>query len=197
VDTSIGGFWLTPRLARFLRAHPPLTVDLCVSDDEAQILGSDVVVLHGNGTWPGFTARLLFGDEVTPVCAPSYLAKCPVSTAQDLLQADLIDLDYKQWNWMNWGIWLTEMDLSPSEAKVLIRTDSYAAQIDAARAGLGIALGWSELLDEDLAAGRLVKPIEARVQTSYGYYLLLRHGADEAAHELAEHLCGFLCERED
>ncbi|MFY9240381.1 MAG: LysR substrate-binding domain-containing protein [Roseovarius sp.] len=192
VDTSIGAFWLTPRLSSFLRAHPPLMVDVNVSDDEAEILGADVVVLHGSGTWPGFTARLLFGDEVTPVCAPSYLAKCPVATAQDLLEADLIDLDYKQWNWMNWGIWLTEKNMNPSEARVLIRTDSYAAQIDAARAGLGIALGWSQLLDEDLATGRLVKPIEASVQTSYGYYLLLRHGADETAHALADHMCAYM-----
>ena len=57
-----------------------------------------------------------------------------------------------------------------------------------ARAGFGVALGWGHLVDKELARGDLIRPFEHSIDTSYGYYVLLRQGADEAAHGLAQHL---------
>lgn len=197
VDTSIGGLWLVPRLRRFLAGHSPLEVDLTVSDDPAAMLGADVIVLHGDGSWPGFDAALLFADEVFPVCAPSYLARCRVETVDALCSADLIDLDYKQWNWMNWGIWLTEAGGDPAGANVVIRTNDYPAKINAARAGLGVALGWRHFVDEDIRTGRLVQPIPVSVRTELGYYVALRQGAQDVAHALADHLRESVDRREE
>lgn len=188
VDTSIAQLWLLPRLGGLLTPEAPFSIDLTVSDNLREVLDADVAVLHGNGDWPGYVARHLFSDQIFPVCAPAYLERREIAAPEDLLGADLIDLDYIHWNWINWGIWLTEAGLDPARAQILIRTNSYMAQLDAARAGLGVALGWRHLLDDDLTTGALVRPVPDSVDTSYGYYVLLREGADEAAHRLAQHL---------
>lgn len=187
-DTSIGQHWLLPRIAAFLTPESPFAIDLNVSDSEQEVLGADVAVLHGDGQWPGFVARRLFSDLVFPVCSPDYLRQHPIATPQDLLTAELIDLDYVHWNWMNWGIWLTETGLDPAAARILIRTNSYTALLDAAKAGIGVALGWGNLVEDALTSGALVRPVPETVDTAYGYYVLLRQGAGEDAHKLAQHL---------
>lgn len=187
-DTSIGQHWLLPRIETFLTPDSPLAIDLTVSDSEPEVLGADVAVLHGNGQWPGFVARRLFGDLVFPVCSPDYLRKHPIATPQDLLDAELIDLDYIHWNWMNWGIWLTETGVDPAAARILMRTNSYTALLDAAKAGMGVALGWGNLVDGALQSGALVRPVPETVDTANGYYVLLRQGAGEDSHKLAQHL---------
>lgn len=187
-DTSMAQLWVTPRLAPALRASPPLSLNLTASDTESELLNADIALLHGAGDWPGFTATRLFDDAVFPVCAPEFLADTPFASPEDLLSAPLIDLDYTHWNWMNWGIWLTEAGLDPTRANILMRTNSYIAQIDAARAGLGVALAWQGQLADDLATGRLVRPIDHDVTTPFGYYLLLRDSADPAARQLAQNL---------
>ncbi len=187
-DTSISALWLPDRLRGMLGATPACDIDLLVSDVEEDVLRADVAILHGNGTWPGFDARLLFADEIGPVCSPEYLSRCPISEVGDLLEADLIDLDYVHWNWANWSIWLTEKQLDASDARIVLRTNSYLAQIDAARRGFGVALGWRHFLDHGLETGRLVEPIADKVTSGFGYYVLLSHGAGDHAAEVADRL---------
>ncbi|MGK7755854.1 LysR substrate-binding domain-containing protein [Roseovarius sp. C03] len=163
-------------------------LDLIASDTESELLTSDIALLHGAGNWPGYTATRLFDDAVFPVCTPDLLSRAPLQTPEDLLAAPLIDLDYTHWNWMNWGIWLTETGLDPTRATTLMRTNSYMAQLDAARAGLGVALAWEGQLGDDLTSGRLVRPIDHAVTTPFGYYLILRDSAEPVARQLARSL---------
>ncbi len=180
-DTAIASLWLLPRLARFRQAHADIVVDLTVSDLEAACLDAEVAILHGSGDWPGYQCRLLFADKIYPVCAPAYLQRNRVECPADLLTQDLIDLDYQLWNWMNWGIWLTERGLDPSGTRRVFQSNSYPAVIAAARAGWGVALAWDHFLDEDLTAGRLRRLGTEEVTTQFGYYLAVRNGAGSEA----------------
>lgn len=184
-DVSMAHFWLPGRLDTPLTNGPPVTVDLTVTDDAAELLSADVVLLHGGGQWPGFRAVRLFDDEVFPVCTPAYRDQHRIKSAQDLLRCELIDLDYIHWDWMNWAIWLTEVGVDAGRAPIRLRTNSYTALLDAARRGLGVTLGYACLLDDDLAAGRLIRPMPDSVTGPFGYYLLLRDGAPPAACALA------------
>ena len=49
---------------------------------------------------------------------------------------------------------------------------SYPLVIDAARRGLGLALGWRGLVDDDLNAGRLVAPLRESLKTRFGYHIV-------------------------
>lgn len=188
VDTSIAQLWLLPRLRAYLADPAAARLDLQVSDDPEAAITADVAILHGDGTWPSYEAHPLFQDEIFPVCSADYLNRHPIQSREDLLTADLIDLDYMHWNWLNWGIWFTEVGLDPSQARTVLRTNSYITQLDAARAGLGVALGWRHLLDDDLAQGRLIKPVPDTIGTEYGYFLLIRDDADDSAIDLSRHL---------
>ena len=190
-DTSIARFWLLPRLNSILSKEPNIDMDLTVSDVEEDVLNADIAILHGDGNWPNHVTKLLFQDEIFPVCSPEYLESHPFTSVQGLLSADLIDLDYIHWNWINWNIWFTEAGLKQRQARIVFRTNSYAAQLDAARKGLGVALGWNHLLEDSLQNGELVRPVPDSVFPKYGYYILCREEAGATARDVSKSLSAF------
>lgn len=190
-DTSIAQFWLLPRLKAILSKGPSFDVNLMVTDAEEDLLNADVAILHGDGSWPNRVSELLFQDEIFPVCSPSYLDSHPFHNAEGLASADLIDLDYTHWNWINWSIWFTEAGLKQPEARVVLRTNSYAAQIDAALEGLGVALGWNKLHEDSLQSGELIRPIPQSVFPKFGYYISSRKDSGHAAQDISDSLFAF------
>jgi LysR family glycine cleavage system transcriptional activator len=132
-------------------------------------------VLHGDGQWPGFHAQKLFPEEVFPVCSPDYpLPRPGQDWVEWLLEAQLIDLADSHWNWMNWRLWLGGNDIDEPLGNRNLQINSYPLVIDAACAGQGVALGWRYLVDDLIAAGRLLRPIEQSLQTELGYYFICR-----------------------
>lgn len=168
-DQSIAHLWLMPRLVEFRRAWPGLRIDLVASDEAKLWLAPqvDVALIHGEGDWPGHDSALLFGEEVFPVCSPDYRPDWPDIGA--LRQEILLDLDDDHWNWMNWRQWLNAQGVGAAAAPRRLTINNYPLLIDAARRGLGVALGWRGLVDDDLAAGRLVAPLRASLKTRFGY----------------------------
>ncbi len=178
-DTSIAEQWLIPRLPRFEALHPDISLKITVSDVRSELLGPDVPlsIIHGDGSWRGCVSELFLEEEVFPVCSPDYLARWGGEfKPEDLPRADLLDLDYEHWHWMNWAILLTEMSLPLPEVPRKLRMNNYPMLLDAAKRGLGMTLGWSSLTDDDLAAGRLVRPVEGAVKTRYAYYIVRPYG---------------------
>ena len=177
-DTSIAAHWLVPRMKRFKEMHPNIALSIKATDDPLELLqdNTQIALLQGDGKWRGYDAHLLFEEEIFPVCAPSYVGKLgnPVEP-ENLSGADLLDLDYENWQWMNWTIWLTEMRLPQPQKPRALRMNSYPLLIEAAKRGAGVALGWKHLVDEDLSTGHLIKPVDASIKTSYGYYIATPH----------------------
>lgn len=191
VDRSVAGLWLPQRLPGIRQAAPDLALRIIVSDVEAECLADDVdlAIIHGDGTWPGYTAERLFDEVIYPVCAPGYAERTAIATPEDLLSADLIELEDDRWNWLDWRAWLSEAGVTAPAPRRVMRIGDYPTVVDAARRGLGVALGWSEMVDGDLAAGRLTRPLRAAVKTRFGYYLLRPAGRDnEEASVLADQL---------
>ena len=196
-DQSVAALWLLPRLEEFQRAQGDLDIRLISSDQEADCLAEevDLAIIHGDGNWPGFEAELLLDEEVFPVCSPAYLERHgALERPEDLLERVLIDLDDEHWNWINWRVWLTEQNVGlprddtgdgagPGSLRRLV-INSYPLILQAARDGLGVALGWKHLVSEPLAAGTLVRPLQHTVVTEFGYYLLMRQ--DRAVSPQAE-----------
>jgi DNA-binding transcriptional LysR family regulator len=182
-DQSVAALWLLPKLEDFQREHGDIDLRLISSDLEADCLAEDVdvAIVHGDGNWPGYEAALLLDEEVFSVCSPAYLERHgAIARPADLLERVLIDLDDDHWNWINWRVWLTEQTVDlphggdrPGGLRRLV-INSYPLIVQAARDGLGVALGWKHLVDEPLAAGTLVRPLEHLVRTDFGYYLLMR-----------------------
>lgn len=180
-DQSFATQWLCPRLGQLRAAMPETGLRIVASDDYSESLGPEVqaAILHGDGNWPGYTAIRLFDEEVFPVCSPGYDHHLASSDWADwLLRAELIDLADSHWNWMNWRLWLSGNDVDAPLAYRRLQINSYPLVIDAACDGQGVALGWRYLVDDLLAAGRLLRPVEQSLVTEFGYYLIYRPHLD-------------------
>lgn len=174
-DQAIAWMWLMPRLPLLQEALPDFAIRVVASDNIADCFNDTVslAIVHGEGRWLGSQSRLLFEEEVFPVCNPDYLKSAPqLESTEDLRRHKLLHLEDTDWQWLNWRMWLTEMDTeAPSESHGLV-INNYPLLIEAAKKGQGLALGWRYLVDHELEAGNLVRPIEGAVKTNYGYHLV-------------------------
>lgn len=173
-DQSIAALWLMPRLADALAALDTAHLRLVVDDDERRCLSAevDVALLHGEGGWTTHASELLFPEEVFPVCGPGYLAgRTARLTPGELVGETLIDLEDEHWTWLTWRQWLTSRGVDAAARDRRLIVGSYPLVVDAARRGLGIALGWRGLVDEDLVAGRLVAPVDDVFRSRFGYHI--------------------------
>lgn len=188
VDHSVGALWLVPRLPALLAALPEITFHVVVSDAEARCLAGevDVAILHGEDRLPTHDAVRLFDEVVFPVCSPDYLRKAgPITTAADLAKVRLIDLEDENWTWINWRIWLTDHGVGLPATHRALTIGNYPLVLEAARRGAGVALAWQNLIEDDLAAGNLVRPLGEEVRTRFGYQLAWPRARPPGPHALA------------
>lgn len=178
---SVASLWLMPRMTHFHEANQNITINLFSSDIDSQCLTEefDLTILRGEGNWPGYDAQHLFGETVFPICAPSYLENyVGIESVTELLNHNLIEVSNNHIEWMNWRNWFVQQGADPDKVKHSTSVNTYPLGVHAAIDGLGIALGWSHLVDRHLESGALVRPLkDAHVRTKSGYYLLRRENA--------------------
>ncbi len=177
---SVASLWLMPRLRKFNRANSRVKIMLVSSDSDEECLGDgvDLTILRGEGDWPGYEAKMLFGETVFPVCAPRYLRLNPICAELDALSGvDLIEVASSHTEWMDWKIWLGSQGVHGVTLEHAAFFNTYPLAIQAAVDGLGVALGWGHLVDHLLESGELVRPVSDRfTRTLSGYFLLTNLG---------------------
>ena len=162
--------WLVPRLSAFREAHPEIDVWLTPSFHAVDFAREEVdaAVRWGGGEWPGLRADLLGTMDVFPVCSPRLLrGPQPLRTPEDLRHHPLIHDASGE----DWRRWLAAAGVSVVPAPSLHFHDS-SLVIQAAIEGQGVALAYSALVADDLAAGRVVRPFEISLPTDYCYYFV-------------------------
>lgn len=174
---SVASLWLMPRLNHFHLHHADVSIAILGSDDDEECLSesNDLVILRGNGSWPGFEAQLLFGETVFPVCSPEFLQANPSAlSAEKLVDLELIEVSSNHTEWMNWSTWFRDKNIAQQGLNRAAQVNTYPLAIQAAVDGLGVALGWKHLVDNLIDQGKLVAPLgELSVRTHDGYYLLV------------------------
>ena len=173
---SVSSLWLMPRLRKFNRANSRVKIMLVSSDSDEECLGDgvDLSILRGEGEWPGFEAKLLFGETVFPVCAPRYMRLNPTCAKLEALSGvDLIEVASSHTEWMDWKTWLASQDIHDVALERAAFFNTYPLAIQAAVDGLGVALGWGHLVDHLLESGELMRPLgDCSARTQSGYFLL-------------------------
>ena len=174
-DFAFAAYWLMPRLARFYQGHPDIDVSLVTSNRAFQGLAPDIdlALVFGDGRLPRTQSRLLFREEVFPVCSPRLLHKHAGDVADLLRHAPLLHLKPALGqHWFDWpaiqarGDWpLVSVDKGPA-------FDNYTMVLGAAVAGQGVAIGWRHLVDEQLDPSVLCRlPVNALL-SPFGYHLV-------------------------
>jgi LysR family glycine cleavage system transcriptional activator len=146
--------WLLPRLPEFQAAHPATRVDVVATTElqDPQRQGLDFLVRHGIPPWPGLEATRLRSETLRPVRAPTFRLRGTPSVRAIAQRLPLIfDVDGD-----DWAAWLAAAGWRGAPpANGLVFSD-FALTLEAAAAGLGLALTRGDLADREIAEGRLV-----------------------------------------
>jgi LysR family glycine cleavage system transcriptional activator len=146
--------WLLPRLPEFQAAHPATRVDVVATTElqDPQRQGLDFLVRHGIPPWPGLEATRLRSESLRPVRAPTFRLRGTPSVRAVAQRLPLIfDVDGD-----HWAAWLAAAGWRGAPpANGLVFSD-FALTLEAAAAGLGLALARGDLADREIAEGRLV-----------------------------------------
>jgi LysR family glycine cleavage system transcriptional activator len=176
VAPSFGAKWLVPRLDRFYAEYPGTDVRVDASTWLVDPLREDIdlCIRYGRGDYPGLHVECLMAEEVMPVCSPALLeGPNPLRNPADLRLQTLLhaDLPFKD-EYPDWRMWVTAAGVQDFEVDRGPRFTMASMAVEAAIAGQGVALAGSVLVQDDIAAGRLVNPFEVRFPVKFAYYLV-------------------------
>jgi LysR family glycine cleavage system transcriptional activator len=164
-------FWLMPRLSLFRQRYPNVQVDFLtsVASIEFRQDQADLIITHGIARPEGVISQRIFGDILVPVCTATFLEKYgPLSEPSRLKDVTLLHSRFRSNDWAEWFSSLgIEFDSRPG----LIFSGSTLAY-QAAKEGIGVAMGQYRLLEAEIASGSLVIPFDHRLERATGYFLL-------------------------
>jgi LysR family transcriptional regulator, glycine cleavage system transcriptional activator len=164
VRPSFAVRWLIPHLPRFLRDHPGIEPQVMTSTAEPARLSRgtyDIAIRRGREGWPSdLLVRPFLSESACPVAAPSLLESNPITTPQDLRSHILLQCATRDGDWQ---AWLRLADLSDIHPAGERRFEHLEFTLQAALDGLGVALGPSALIAQDIQAGRLCAVIPSPV----------------------------------
>jgi DNA-binding transcriptional LysR family regulator len=166
---GVARLWLMPRLSALRDAFPDLEIKLQIYESFTRLRSDEYdLAISFHDVEPDLKILGSLGfEDVVPVMAPQ-LPPLAQQTAPVILtmQGSLRD-------WTDWSDWLNAAELTLPDTSIRWQLGSYDLCIDAARSGLGVAMGWSWLLHEDLEAGRLVRAHPRHFRGAGRYFLSL------------------------
>jgi LysR family glycine cleavage system transcriptional activator len=149
--------WLLPRLTLFHAEHPGIEVQLTTANEPVDALPEDydVIIRGGPDSFFGFVSYPFLSERRLPVCSPALVKRNGLATVSDLQSHTLLHVTTIPRLWRDW---LTEAGYADLKSRRALTLDHFYLSIQAAVDGLGVAMGPTALVGDDLAAGRLVTP---------------------------------------
>lgn len=175
---SFASKWLLPRLRNFRALHPDIDVRLTTADHLVDFVNDDIDIAlrYGPGQYPGLECDFLMAEDLFPVCSPDLLSgPHPLERPEDLVHHALIHDVFH----LDWKMWLAAAGVEHVDATRGASYESSDLGVMAAVQGDGVALGRSKLVEDDIAAGRLVRPFELALEGNYAYHVVYPPGALE------------------
>ncbi|MDF3193044.1 LysR family transcriptional regulator [Pseudomonas sp. 1928-m] len=152
--------WFIPRLDRLNRELPELRLQLSASEGELdpRRSGVDATLWFAEPPWPAdMQVYELTVERIGPVLSPRYaqFAELHQAPAAALLGEPLLHTSSRPQAWPSWA---SSNALDASALKLGQGFEHLYYLLEAAAAGLGVAIAPQQLVADDLAAGRLVAP---------------------------------------
>ncbi|MFN4100948.1 MAG: LysR substrate-binding domain-containing protein, partial [Pararhodobacter sp.] len=166
---TFGSRWLVPRLNRFLESNPGIDINLVskISHFSFEGEGPHAAIYFGGGDWPGAEMRYLMDETVVPVAAPSLVGARPRLDAAGLTNMTLIQHTTRPTLWRDW---LDFAGMPSANGTVGPKFEYYALVIEAAVAGIGVALLPEFLVRRELQSGLLVRVADLPMSCQEAYY---------------------------
>lgn len=174
-SNATASFWLLPRIPKFQALYPEVELRILAVDSMKALRESefDLALFYCKQLPQEFEATPLFSETVYPVCSPAHMTLLASDSAGvNLEHSTLLSLDVEE-EWVGWHEWFNESAVNyRPEAYRHLKFNSYPLIIQAALNGHGTALAWEYLVDDYIASGLLVRPLEHKLVTRSQCYLL-------------------------
>jgi len=157
---SILARWMIPRLQALQNALPQLPLHWSAQDGSftAEQQGLDAVLLLAQPPWPrGWQVRELAPERVGVVVSPQHPASARLrhQLPSALLGEALLHTTSRPQAWPAWAL---SHGLEPAQLQLGSGFEHLYYLLEAAVAGLGVAIAPEPLVADELAAGRLLAP---------------------------------------
>ena len=169
--------WLNQRLPAFLQRCPSMSLQIEFHDGIQGLLVGDVDawVLYSDGNHPGCSVTRLFDEVLVPVSSPKLRRTLPAHpTAEQVARLPLLHDIY--WG-EDWSIWGEAMGLVGVDLSFGSRFALYSGVMQAAVDGMGVALGHSAMIGDELESGRLVAIDGLGFSSPQAYHLVMTTSA--------------------
>ena len=152
--------WVIPRLDALARDLPGLVLHLSAQEGrfDAALPGLDAALLIGAPPWPrGWRVHTLARERIGPVLSPRHPRFATLSAAAPaaLLGQALLHTTSRPQAWPDWA---ARSGLDPAALRYGSAFEHLYYLLEAAVAGLGVAIAPEPLVAADIAAGRLAAP---------------------------------------
>ena len=167
--------WLQQLLLEWSKSHRAVNLRLIGSEKEPVLQDESIDFRLCYGTDARRYDRFaeLFQDAVVPACSPEFLRTHRVESEADILDCPLIEIswDSRHRQPPSWSDWAWSAGLAPPRQPSQLAFSLSGAAIDAALEGGGFVLGQISIIAEHVRRGRLVVPVDRRLNLPESYFL--------------------------
>lgn len=185
VNNTFAQFWLAPRLERFAKLYPHITVRIFGMNWEAEAPPSsaELEIRYGSGNWPSYQAKCLLSREIRPYCSLTLANR--LRDTGNLLELPLIDVLGTPNGWKDW---LTRHLPEAAESGQHFYVDSYTIAASLAIENVGVCLLNDELVQGSYLHKFLMSPFREGMECQASYFLIKLHekplsGVAQAFHD--------------
>lgn len=168
VGTFATGF-LLPRLSAFYQKFPHIELQISTNNNRVDVAaeGLDFAIRFGSGAWHGTSALYLCDSPLTVLCAPEIASQ--LKQPSDLLNFTLLR-SYRRDEWTAWLQQAGGPQLPPTHPVIVF--DSSVTMLEAALAGVGVAIAPARMFSRLIDSGQILRPFASEI--SLGSYWLTR-----------------------
>jgi len=177
VTPSFAAKWLLHRIEHFNRAYPDVDIRMTTSMNLLDYARDDIEigVRYGKGDYGGLLSEHLLSTEIIPVCSPRLLTGSRrLESPADLTSVTLLHDNSLRHEEMypDWAMWLRAAGAPEVDPMHGLRFDTAGETQNAAVEGVGVALGRTTLVSDDVEAGRLVRLFDLVLPSDFAYWIV-------------------------
>lgn len=184
-EPAFAARWLAPRLKRFMEINRNIRVTLLSSNDPVDFdrQDIDIAIRWGSSSWTGAEVSLISKQPIVAVCSPSILSSNPDISMQDIMNHTSLQVIGQTY----WSDCMRHQSWHDRKSGGTLYFSDPTLMIEAALQGQGIGFTVPLLVEDDLAAGRLVSPFAERIEIDEAFHVLCRQDMGESPKIAAFH----------
>lgn len=168
--------WLAPRLFDFWSKHPEIQINLIHKNTQPDLIleSIDAAFIWSNEIPEGLEGQKVVEGNLVPICGREIYEKHGVPTTPEDLSKHVI---LHEENYNSWNAWLEKSGYPKNYFKKNHIIDDTNVRLRSVLDGQGIMLGCPELLEKDIAEGKLFICSNIPLEKNSYYFVFSQKGS--------------------